>query len=165
MKSNIKHKIETFMEYDWEVHKLIESSFQTKPYEGLTRIFADEVDVQKRAIEAVDKITDFEKVEADMERITDLKKGNKAVKAISEYPDNSDEKVCHLKVFTIKRLRIKHFGMPVNNMYVEVVEEPWEDENGEEIEWRGFHVDSVYNLDRLTKMLSEKEVKKEIKNV
>ena len=139
--------IETYKDYDWIVLKWIDWEVLKLMESNIGRSMTE---IQKEVIEEVDKITDFKKVEADMERVTGLEKGEKIITVVQGYDDVDGRSPCgHLKVFTIKRLKIQHFGMPINDIRVEVVETTHLNE------W-GINEVVVYNLDRLTKMLSKK---------
>ena len=137
-------RIETFKDYDWRVLKYIDYEVLKLRENNKEKSMTE---IQNEVIKEVDKITNFKKVEADMERVTGFKKGDKVLTSVF-CRDYEGDRCCDLEVVIIKRLKIHHYMSPVNVIRVEIVEPTRLND------W-GISIDSVYNLDRLTKMLSK----------
>ena len=133
LKGNDK-MIETLKEYDIVITVLIDEGGQDS----------------KEVIKAVDKVTNFEKLETDLEKIIQIKKGQKIL-ALGNVGGDDHFESSHqeIRVYTVKRLRVAHyaFGQSVIKIQTE--------ENFLGSDW-GIPYESCYTFERLSKMLGTK---------
>lgn len=144
--NNKKIDLKTFLK---ENDRMIETF---KEYDNVITVLVDEGQQDsKEVIKAVDKVTNFEKLEADLEKVIGIRKGQKIL-ALENVGGDDHFESSHqeISVYIVKKLRVAHYAFGQSVIKVQTEESfPGSD-------W-GIPYESCYTLERLSKMLVTKK--------